>query len=158
MRRCAISAALAAVIVVATASTAAAAINTRFITNLRHRPPAQTMRENLFGIGKASSARRTHRRAPYFGLVAFAPTRCHASAALPELQPKKKNPGAMSRGFPPRARGACSEVVVDAEAQQVVGQAVVRAGDRVSAITEIHVEVLGLGRPFLIEADLHADA
>src|SRR3954447_3191851 len=94
MRRCAISAALAAVIVVATASTAAAAINTRFITNLRHRPPAQTMRKNLFGIGEASSARRTHSRTPYFGLVAFAPTRCHASAALPELQPaKKKTPG-----------------------------------------------------------------
>src|SRR3954464_783406 len=99
MRRCAISAALAAVIVVATASTAAAAINTRFITNLRHRPPAQTMRENLFGIGEASSARRTHSRTPYFGLVAFAPTRCHAFAALQELQRRNEKPREDLPGF-----------------------------------------------------------
>src|SRR6185503_1224511 len=106
MRRWPRSAALAAVIVDATASATVAAIKTRFITNLRHRPPAQTMRENLFGIGEGSSARRTHSRMPYFGLVAFAPTRCHASAALQELPPRKRKTPEDLPGFFRHAREA----------------------------------------------------
>src|SRR5579862_1120346 len=70
-----------------------------------------------------------------------------------------KTPGANARGFCPRVeRDVASEVIIDAEAEDVRLQPVVHAGDGEGAVAEIHVEVFDLGRPVGGKADFHAEA
>src|SRR5664279_4252876 len=70
-----------------------------------------------------------------------------------------KNPGPRGPGF--FVTGAAtgrSEVIVDAEAQDVGAVAIVHAGDRKPAIRQVHVQIFAFDRPGWRDAIFRADA
>src|SRR5665647_3345388 len=77
---------------------------------------------------------------------------------IPEKVPQTQNPGPRPGVLvtPRKAVSEKLEVVIDAQAQHVGFVAVGHAGDRISAVAQVHVEVFRLRRPVRRDADLHA--
>src|SRR5450759_3009604 len=73
--------------------------------------------------------------------------------------PIKEKPRAARPGVSATRAATCrSEVIIDAEAQDVGAVAVVHAGDRKSAIRQVHIQIFAFDRPGRRDAIFRADA